>query len=104
MKRIYTALHLPDAHIVANLLTHAGIAVRIFNANSSGALGELPVDAAQPQVWIEDDRNEDRARLILENYQHTATSQAVRPCPHCGEDNPLTFETCWHCGQSISAA
>lgn len=24
-------------------------------------------------------------------------------CPKCGEESPLTFETCWNCGQSNEA-
>ena len=101
MKRIYTALHLPDAHIVANLLTHSGIAVRVLNVNAAGAMGELPMDAALPQVWLENDKDETAARALIENYQRTGASNIVRPCSQCGEENPIAFELCWSCGRAV---
>jgi hypothetical protein len=101
VKRIYTASHLPDAHIVANLLRHSGIAVQIFNVNASGAFGELPLESSLPQVWLENEKDEARANEIIGNYQHTAVSNIVRPCSHCGEENPLAFETCWSCGKAV---
>lgn len=98
MKRIYSALNLPDAHIVANLLAQAGIATQIFNTNAAGALGELPVDAAQPQVWIENDAQEVRARELIEAHQTANVRTAQRACLSCGEMSPGNFETCWNCG------
>jgi hypothetical protein len=101
MKRIYTAAHLPDAHIVANLLRHAGIAVQVFNVNAAGAFGELPMESSLPQVWLEQDKDEDKARALIETYQRTADSSIVRPCSQCGEENPIAFETCWSCGKAV---
>jgi len=101
MKRIYNALHLPDAHIVAGLLEQAGIRVRIFNANAAGALGELPVDAAGPQVWVERDADEARGRAVIEAHQRNRASTRVHACVHCGEDNPETFEICWNCAKLV---
>jgi hypothetical protein len=102
MKRVYSALNLPDAHIVANLLTQAGIAVQIFNVNAAGALGELPVDAAQPQVWVEDDIHESRARALIESHQKHRVQTAQQPCHQCGELNPGNFEVCWNCGAALA--
>jgi hypothetical protein len=99
MKRVYSALNLPDAHIVANLLTQSGIATQIFNVNVAGALGELPVDSAMPQVWVEDD---DKATLIDAHFKSQAQT-AQRPCLSCGELNPGNFETCWNCGAAIES-
>ena len=101
MKRIYTALHLPDAHIVANLLKHAGIAVQVLNVNASGAMGELPMDAALPQVWLENVQDETAARALIENFQRASATDSVRPCSQCGEENPIAFELCWSCGKTV---
>jgi len=97
MKRIYSALNLPDAHIVANLLAQSGIAVQIFNTNAAGALGELPVDAAQPQVWIENDEQEAKAKDLIAAHQKAHADAEPSPCHQCGEMNPGNFETCWNC-------
>ena len=104
MKRIYSALNLPDAHIVANLLAQSGIATQIFNVNAAGALGELPVDAAQPQVWVEDDAREADARALIAAHQVKQAVSTQYPCPQCGELNPGNFELCWKCGASIGSA
>lgn len=104
MKRIYSALNLPDAHIVANLLAQSGIATQIFNANAAGAMGDLPIDAAQPQVWVEDDAREGEARALILAHQRNQVPSTQRVCPHCGELNPGNFELCWKCGASIDAA
>jgi len=98
MKRIYSALNLPDAQIISDLLTQSGIRTRIFNQNAAGALGELPVDAAQPQVWVEDERREVEARQLVEQFHRANIRSAQWACRECGEGNPSTFEICWNCG------
>ena len=101
MKRVYTASNLPDAHIVADMLRHAGFSVQIFNVNAAGAIGELPVDAALPQVWLENENDEIKARALIDRYMHSAVSHSVKACNECGEENPLNFELCWSCGKTI---
>jgi hypothetical protein len=100
MKRLYNAANLPEAHLVAGWLVQHGIRVRILNANATGALGELPVDAAAPQLWLEDPRDETRARSFLEEFRAQASGPS-RPCPACGEENPPAFEICWACGKGL---
>jgi hypothetical protein len=100
MKRIYNAANLPDAHIVAGILAARGIRVRILNANAAGAMGELPVDAAAPQVWVEDPRDEARAREAIDAFRAQPAGPARR-CPACGEENPPAFDVCWSCGRGL---
>jgi hypothetical protein len=101
LKRVYNATNLPDAHIIAGYLADRGIRVRILNANASGVIGELPVDAAAPQLWVEDSRNAPRARELIDEFLR-ATSGPSRPCPACGEENPPAFEMCWSCGKGLA--
>lgn len=100
MKRLLNAANLPEAHLLAGWLSQHGIRVRVLNANAAGAIGELPVDAAAPQVWLLDSRDEDRAREALDAFRAQASGPA-RPCPACGEENPPAFELCWACGQGL---
>lgn len=101
MKRLCSAANLPEAHILAGVLAQRGIRVRILNANASGAIGELPVDAAAPQLWLEDPRDEVRAREVIEAFR-TAAVGPSRRCPACGEENPPAFELCWACGRGLA--
>ncbi|MEI6738332.1 MAG: DUF2007 domain-containing protein, partial [Pseudomonadota bacterium] len=52
MKRVYTAMHLPDAHLLRDLLQQAGIPAHVFNENAASAIGLVPVSTALPEVWI----------------------------------------------------
>ena len=101
MKRLCSAANLPEAHILAGVLAQRGIPVRILNANASGAIGELPVDAAAPQLWLEDARDEARAKEVLEAFRQAAVGPSKR-CPACGEENPPAFELCWACGKGLA--
>lgn len=100
MKRVYNASNLPDAHIVAGVLAGRGIRVRILNANAAGVVGELPVDSAAPQLWVEDPRDEARAREVIEEFVRASTGPG-RTCAKCGEENPPAFDLCWSCGNGL---
>lgn len=97
MKRVHTAFNLSEAHLLLDLLADHGIRARIFNANASSLAGELPIDAALPQLWVEDPAHAARAREVIEAFTRRAPSTAVRKCPSCGEDNPASFDLCWSC-------
>lgn len=101
MKRLYTAAHLPEAHLVCGLLAASGIPARVFNEYSQGGLGDLPAASVYPEIWIEDDRDLARAREIVGTYEQERFSAGAQTCPHCGEQNPQHFAVCWHCQQSL---
>ena len=101
MKRVYDALNLPDAHIVANLLQQAGIDARVFNENAQSVMGEIPITSAMPQVWVMDEAFAARAMQLIESYRNRAPSVATQTCKRCGELNPAEFEICWNCGQAL---
>lgn len=101
MKRVYTASNLPEAHILADLLADRGIRTCIFNANASSLAGELPIDAALPQVWVEDPGDASRAREVIETFFRASTAGPALKCPACGEENPASFDLCWSCGAGL---
>ena len=83
-----------------DLLADRGIRARIFNANASSLAGELPIDAALPQVWVDDPDDAPRARAVIEEFARAPTG-AARKCPACGEENPASFDLCWSCGAGL---
>lgn len=97
MKRVYSALHLPDAHLLRDLLAHAGIPAFVFNENAASAIGLVPVGTAQPQVWIAQPHQEQHARAIIADYQTRPATIDTWTCAHCNEVNPGEFESCWQC-------
>ena len=101
LKKIYTAANLPEAHLLADWLADRGVRTRIFNANASSLAGELPIDAALPQLWVEDPADAERARTVIDDYLRSAPTGPPVRCPSCGEENPASFETCWSCGKNL---
>jgi Putative prokaryotic signal transducing protein len=100
MKRVHIAPTLLDAQLAADALASLGIPSHILNANAAGALGEVPFLQAQPEIWIDDDAQEARAREALAAWSNAPT-RGERICPHCGEVNPANFLSCWQCGGAL---
>jgi hypothetical protein len=75
--------------------------VRIFNANASSLAGELPIDAALPQVWVENPADADRARALIDEFLRSSSNGPAVKCPKCGEENPPAFDLCWSCGTGL---
>ena len=100
MKRVHAAANLPEAHLLVDLLADRGIRARVLNANASSLAGELPIDAAMPQVWVDNPDDAARAREVIETFVRTPAG-APRKCPACGEDSPGAFDLCWSCGAGL---
>jgi len=103
MKRVYNALNLPDAHLLRDLLQHAGIAAHVFNENANSLLGLVPVSAGQPQVWIVQVHQEPHAKAVIDDYQTRRPSTETWACAACNESNPREFESCWNCGAALGS-
>jgi hypothetical protein len=104
MKRVYTALNLPDAHLLRDLLQQAGIAAHVFNENANSLVGLVPVAAGQPQVWIAQLHQERHAKAVIADYQSRSPTTVIKTCNACGESSPGEFDSCWNCGAVFSEA
>lgn len=102
MRRVHIAPTLLDAQLVSDTLADLGIPNRILNVHAAGALGDLPFLQAQPEVWIEDDAQAERAREALLHMQAVSIGDGA-PCPRCGEINPGNFLSCWNCGGALAS-
>lgn len=102
MKRVHIAPTLLDAQLVVDALSSLGIPTHIFNTHAAGALGEVPFMQAQPEVWIDDDAQELRARETLAYFLNVKPGEE-KTCPRCGERNPGNFLSCWQCGGALPA-
>lgn len=100
MKRVLIAPTLLDAQLAVDALAGLGITAHIFNANLSGALGEVPFLQAQPEIWVDDDAQADRARDALAGLRD-APARGDKTCARCGETNPGNFLSCWQCGSAL---
>ncbi len=97
MHKLYTAANLPEAYLVLELLRAAGIEAHVFNENAQGGLGQIPFTDAYPELWLVNEADVGRARQVVAEYERSADGAEVR-CAACGEQNPSSFQICWHCG------
>lgn len=102
MYRLYQAANLQEAHLLLHQLADADIRARIFNEYAQGALGDIPFPNAYPEIWLYDEGDLEAARDIISQFEHRPAPQGTLRCPTCGEENPDNFETCWHCGTTLS--
>lgn len=97
MHTVYLAADPIEAEILREYLAAHGIACTILGAGLWGARGELAADA-YPRLCLQDLRDQERARELLRQYEHRRHAQAEWRCG-CGECSPVSFESCWHCGE-----
>lgn len=97
MKLVARADHPLQAAIWADTLRAAGIRCEVRNTTLSGAMGEIPFLECAPQLWVLDERDEERAIDVLRQLQRPVTGAPWR-CTGCGEESEPQFGTCWKCG------
>ena len=96
VKLVYTHPNIIVVGQARSSIELAGIECIVRNEYAAGAIGELaPIDA-WPELWVMNDRDFERARLLLEK-SHIAIQEPDWQCERCGSFSPGTFEFCWHC-------
>ena len=101
MLKIYSAPTLPDAHLVRGFLAQAGIDARVFNENAQSVMGEIPFHQAWPEVWIMNEGDAKQAQDLIHQMEQPHAPSAAAFCPHCQEENPAHFHTCWNCAREF---
>lgn len=97
MKRIFASINLVDVHHAKNLLDSAGIRTIVKNEMLASAIGQLPFNDCQPELWLTDDADAERAReLLSEGPLRPAEKGAMWQCA-CGEISEAQFTQCWRC-------
>ncbi|MBS7806777.1 DUF2007 domain-containing protein [Variovorax sp. PCZ-1] len=99
MKRIGQAPNIAIAQLWVDMLRDQGIDANMQRYFLNGAAGDLPPDQCLPEIWVQDDAQFDRAKLILVEIQRTPQRNWV--CQACGERIEGGFESCWNCGADM---
>ncbi len=102
MKLFHVAFDRCEAYLLRDRLGHAGIAAHVFNEHAQSIVGDMPVDAARPQVWLDDDADKPRAEAVVRAWQDERARTGELSCRHCAEVSPATFDLCWNCGASLA--
>ena len=98
MKRVFRHDSAAEVGLLRGLLEQAGIACLTKNEQLAGALGEIPFLECQPELWVVDDDDRQRAEAIIAAHYAHAPAHADWTCSHCGETNEGQFSACWRCG------
>lgn len=101
MKRLCKASSLPDAHILRDVLGQSGIEVLVFNENAQSGAGQLPPGEACPELWVVQERDFERARAVVREFESAPRVTGSRRCAACEEDSPSNFQVCWSCGAAL---
>ncbi|AOS96044.1 hypothetical protein AUP74_00574 [Microbulbifer aggregans] len=101
MKLIYTHENRLLVELARSKLEVAGISVFLKNEYAQGATGELAPHQAWPELWLERERDFERAMQLL---REDAESGSEWGCRRCGESNGAAFDYCWKCGEPRPAA
>jgi len=101
MRKVFSSNEIAETMLVRDALVQHGVDVSIQNENS----GRSPIPGFRPpaEIWLDDDKNFERARKIVVDTLATIDSAAEAPpwaCSGCGEENPAAFDLCWNCGQA----
>ncbi|MGD8558069.1 MAG: DUF2007 domain-containing protein [Gammaproteobacteria bacterium] len=102
MKNIYSSPHLFLVNHYKNIVESYGIPCVVRNQFLSGAAGELPPTEVWPILCVEDDRDYDRARQIVDEELNKLENTTYQDwvCSNCGERIEGQFTDCWNCGTS----
>jgi len=100
VRLLYSSLKLLEVHHLKNLLEAEGIRCQIRNELLSRLAGEIPFTECAPELWLLDERDFDKARRILIDFNRPAVPAPSWKCPDCGEALEGQFSACWRCGAS----
>lgn len=98
---VFSSIWLPEAHLIASVLTREGIPASVRNQMRAGVIGELPIDDARIEVTVPAPLVEQAEALIVASRTVVGVE---RPCAACGEENPPSFEVCWSCDADLPPA
>jgi len=98
MKRIFASLNLIEVHHAKNLLDTLGIRTFVKNEMLASGIGELPFADCQPELWIADDADAERAKRALDEGWLRPAARGDRWQCACGEISEAQFTQCWRCG------
>lgn len=98
MKRIYVSADPIECGFFESILTERGINCLVRNRYLGGAIGELPLNEAWPEIWVVDECDAELAKRVINEAQTPARHNAgAWQCEHCGEMMEAQFTQCWQC-------
>ncbi len=98
MKLIYVTADPVTCGWLESILQSAGVECLVRNRYLGGAIGELPLNEAWPEIWVVDADDENRARRLIDAALEPQPRRSEWRCGQCGEVSEGQFRQCWQCG------
>ena len=102
--KIYTAKDSTEAYLLKGLLEESSIEVLIKGEHLSIAIGELPLEVLNLEIWINSINIMD-SKLILDQFIMDSNTEIYSDewnCKTCSENNPSSFIICWNCQEVLN--
>ena len=100
MKKILSLENRMIVYNLKNVLQGEGIETHVLNEFSSGGSGDLATFDTWPELWLEDETQQEQAKRIIESILDN-NSDDFWFCRVCQEKNAISFRLCWNCGKSF---
>ncbi|WP_334013637.1 putative signal transducing protein [Alteromonas sp. S167] len=105
MKKLFSSQDAFELQAVRSELDALSIPYMVKNEFASGAIGELPWQDSQVELWLVDESWYARASKVVEALIQKASDGKASSdvdwfCQHCGEENGGSFEICWSCNEA----
>ena len=84
--------------MIESLLMERGIACLVRNRYLGGAIGELPLNEAWPEIWVIESADVAAAENLIAAALAPAEDRGVWHCSQCAERIEGQFDQCWQCG------
>lgn len=98
MRKIYENIDYARVGHYQSILESAGVPTLVKNLGVSGAIGDVPVTEAYPELWVVDDGDYELGMEILGPLHRGEIQPGVDwICPMCGEQVPGSLGECWNC-------
>lgn len=98
MNKLYSSANYIEANTIRAMLDGAGIEVFLKGEALAGAVGELPANVAEIEVYVKPEQFE-KADQLLQAFKQQQNNESWY-CRECGEENAPAFEICWSCQTS----
>lgn len=105
MRKVFTASHPAEAHLVRGWLANEGIESTVGGEELFQARGRVPVTPdTLPTVWVNDVDESRASELLASAASPVAPSGSPQMaaaswrCANCGELVEPEFTACWKCG------
>ena len=97
MRHIYTHKNIVILHSAKNILALNGITSFVKNEHAIPNGARHGINNIFLELWINDDRDYDKAKDIIENEVDNPAPKESWHCSECNEENDGSFELCWKC-------